>query len=369
MTDDHDRRAVVGPDGLLDRRERGLPREPLVTARAVGRQVRGDDLDAGPEQRGVPRPHGPVHLGAVDEDEPDGLGHDGILLPRAPGCLDGVMSALVSADELATLLERGEVVLLDVQYELLGPPGPRAVRRRPPAGRPPPRPRRARSPVRPARRGGTRCPTRRRSRRRCARAGSTTTTEVVVYDQRTSLAAGRAWWVLRWAGHPQVRVLDGGMAAWRRAGYPMTTQVAGPVPGDVRVRPGSVPVLDAAGAAALARAGVLLDVRAAERYRGEAEPIDPVAGHVPGRRQPAGGRSCSSDDGTFLPPERLRAVVAAHGVHRDTPVGTTCGSGVTAAQAALALHEAGIAAIPYVGSWSEWVADPARPVATGPDPG
>ena len=277
------------------------------------------------------------------------------------------MSALVDTDELAALVERQQVVLLDVQYELLGPPGHElyaaghlpsarhldldAALARPPGVRgrhPLPDPSVLEAAL-----------------RRC---GVDDDSEVVVYDQRSSLAAGRAWWVLRWAGHPQVRVLDGGMAAWRAAGYAVTTEVPAPAGGTVRVRPGSVPVLDATAAAAMARGGVLLDVRAAERYRGETEPIDPVAGHVPGAvNLPVA--ALLGDDGRFLPPDRVRAVAAAHGVHRDTPVGTTCGSGVTAAQAALALHEAGITAIPYVGSWSEWVADPARPVATGAEPG
>ncbi len=277
------------------------------------------------------------------------------------------MSALVGTDELAALVERQQVVLLDVQYDLLGPPGQElylaghlpgarhldldAALAGPPGAR-------GRHPLPdPA--------VLEEALRRC---GVDDDSEVVVYDQRSSLAAGRAWWVLRWAGHPQVRVLDGGMAGWREAGYAVTTEVPAPAGGTVRVRPGSVPVLDAAGAAALARGGVLLDVRAAERYRGEAEPIDPVAGHVPGAvNLPV--TALLGDDGRFLPPDRVRAVAAAHGVHRDTPVGTACGSGVTAAQAALALHEAGITAIPYVGSWSEWVADPTRPVATGTDPG
>jgi thiosulfate/3-mercaptopyruvate sulfurtransferase len=277
------------------------------------------------------------------------------------------MSALVSADELAVLMEHGRVVVLDVQYELLGPPGSELYA----AGHLPG----ARhldldgalaGPPGPAGRHPLPDPLALEAALRAC--GVDDSGEVVVYDQRTSLAAGRAWWVLRWAGHPGVRVLDGGMAAWVRAGYPVTTEVPRPDPGDVRVRPGSVPVLDAQGAAAMARGGVLLDVRAPERYRGEAEPIDPVAGHVPGAvNLPMS--ELLSDDGRFLPPDRVRAVAAAHGVHRDTPVGTTCGSGVTAAQAALALHEAGITAIPYVGSWSEWIADPVRPVATGADPG
>ena len=130
------------------------------------------------------------------------------------------------------------------------------------------------------------------------------------------------------------------------------------------VRPGSVPVLDAEGAAAMARQGVLLDARAPERFRGEAEPIDRVAGRVPGSvNLPM--TDLLAPDGSFLPADEVRRRAAAAGVHRDTPVGTSCGSGVTAAQLALALHTAGIDAIPYVGSWSEWIEDPTRPVATG----
>ena len=150
--------------------------------------------------------------------------------------------------------------------------------------------------------------------------------EVVVYDQATSLASGRAWWVLRWAGHPQVRVLDGGLAAWRRAGMPVTDEVPTPPPGDLTVRPGSVPVLDAGGAVDMARHGVLLDARAPERFRGEVEPIDRVAGHVPGSvNLPM--TDLLTPDGCFLPAAEVRRRAAAVGVHRDTPVGTSCGSG------------------------------------------
>ena len=189
-----------------------------------------------------------------------------------------------------------------------------------------------------------------------------------MYDQRTSLSAARAWWVLRWAAHPQVRVLDGGLDAWRRAGHPVTTAVPAPERGSLTVRPGSVPVLDAEGAATMARSGVLLDVRSGERYRGETEPIDRVAGHIPGAVS-LPMTDLLADDGTFLSPDRIRARLGTVGVHRDTPVGTTCGSGVTAAQMALALHEARIDAIPYIGSWSEWIEDARRPLATGPAPG
>lgn len=192
--------------------------------------------------------------------------------------------------------------------------------------------------------------------------------EVVVYDQGSSLAAGRAWWVLRWAGHPQVRVLDGGLAAWERAGLPVTTEAVTPNRGAVRVRPGSVPVLTSEDAAHLAAHGTLLDVRAAERFRGEVEPIDAVAGHIPGSTN-LPMSALQHDDGTFRSAAEIRAVAASIGVHRDTPLGTTCGSGVTASQAALAFHEAGITAIPYIGSWSEWITDPNRPVATGAESG
>ena len=277
------------------------------------------------------------------------------------------VSALITADELAVALERGEVRVVDVQYALVGTPGRELYAAKHVPGAPfldldtalagPPGPR-GRHPL----------PDPAVLEDALRTAGVGEDDEVVVYDQRTSLSAGRAWWVLRWAGHPQVRVLDGGLAAWERAGHPVTTEVPTVARGDVVVRPGSVPVLDVDGATAMARHGVLLDVRAPERYRGETEPIDPVAGHVPGAvNLPM--TDLLTEDGTFRSPEEIRRRAAAAGVHRDTPVGTSCGSGVTATQMALALHLVRIDAVPYVGSWSEWVADPARPVATGPEPG
>lgn len=190
---------------------------------------------------------------------------------------------------------------------------------------------------------------------------------VVAYDDADGTSAARAWWLLRWAGLADVRVLDGGFAAWVAAGRPLTTDVPAVEPGDVVVRPGGMPVLDAEGAAALGTDGVLLDARAEARYRGEVEPVDPVAGHIPGARSaPTDGNV--GPDGRFRAPERLRERFAALGVARDRPVGAYCGSGVTAAQQVLALELAGVRAALYPGSWSEWVADPTRPVATGPDP-
>ena len=275
-------------------------------------------------------------------------------------------AALVTPDDLAALLARGGVRVVDVQYALRGTPGSEryAAAHVPGAPHldldtalagPPGTLGRHPLPDPVVLQGALRA------------CGIDDADEVVVYDQNTSLGAARAWWVLRWAAHPAVRVLDGGLDAWRRAGHPVTAEVPSPTPGSITVRPGSVPVLDAEGAAAMARTGVLLDVRTPERYRGEAEPIDRVAGHVPGAvNLPMA--EVLDPDGRFLPPDRIRARVAEVGVRRDTPVGTSCGSGVTAAQMSLALASAGIDSIPYIGSWSEWIEDPSRPVATGGTP-
>jgi thiosulfate/3-mercaptopyruvate sulfurtransferase len=192
---------------------------------------------------------------------------------------------------------------------------------------------------------------------------------VVVTDDGPGTAAARAWWLLRWAGVADVRILDGGLAAWRRAGGPVEAGDVVPAPGDVTLAGGGLPVLDADAAAALpSSGGVLLDARAGERYRGEVEPIDPRAGHVPGAvSAPTTGNLGA--DGTFHPVAVLTERFAALGVRPGTPVGVYCGSGVTAAHEVAALAAAGIEAALYPGSWSQWSADPARPAATGPEPG
>ena len=188
---------------------------------------------------------------------------------------------------------------------------------------------------------------------------------VVVYDDADATIAARGWWTLRYYGHQDVRVLDGGYRAWVGAGLAVTQAEPVPVPGDFTARPGHMPSLDAAGAQATARTGRLLDARSAERYRGETEPVDPVAGHIPGAvSAPTTGNV--NADGTFAGPAELAARFAALGVTGDgTAVGAYCGSGVTAAHEVLALALAGVPAALYVGSWSNWVADPARPIATG----
>ncbi|MGY1715480.1 sulfurtransferase [Geodermatophilus sp. SYSU D01106] len=190
---------------------------------------------------------------------------------------------------------------------------------------------------------------------------------VVAYDATGGLAAARAWWLLRWGGLADVRLLDGGLDAWGAAGGELETGDVVPEPGDVVLTGGGMPTLTADEAAALpASGGVLLDARAPERYRGEVEPVDPRAGHVPGAVS-APTAANLAPDGTFR--ADLAGRFAALGVRPGTRVGVYCGSGVTAAHEVAALAEAGIEAALWPGSWSQWSADPDRPAATGPDPG
>lgn len=204
---------------------------------------------------------------------------------------------------------------------------------------------------------------------------------VVVYDEADSTIAARAWWLLRYHGHRTVRVLDGGLRAWAAAGLPVSVEEARPSPGDFTARPGQLPMLDAGGAAKVAGSGTLLDARAPARYRGETEPVDKVAGHIPGALSAPTAENVTAD-GLFRPADELRSrfsnlgITAMQNGHSPAAesagapaVGVYCGSGVTAAHEVLALELAGIPAALYVGSWSAWIADPARPVATGPRPG
>jgi thiosulfate/3-mercaptopyruvate sulfurtransferase len=191
------------------------------------------------------------------------------------------------------------------------------------------------------------------------------TSAVVLYDGASSVAAARGWWVLRWAGRSDVRVLNGGFSAWIRAGKPVETETAPNKPGTVTIEPGAVAALSADDAAALAGEGRLVDVRAPERFRGEVEPIDPVAGHIPGAINVPNSDSLMAD-GSFKADEVLRRQFESAALHRrDQAPGVYCGSGVAAAHSVLAMHQAGLQAILYPGSWSEWITDPVRPIATG----
>ena len=187
---------------------------------------------------------------------------------------------------------------------------------------------------------------------------------VVVMDTADGVAAARAWWVLRNAGHPDVRLLDGGWHAWAASGGDVETGPGRSWPvGSFEVRWGSMPVVDAEHVAA--GATVLLDARAAARFRGEVEPVDPVAGRIPGAVN-APATDDVDTDGRWVSEDQLRQTYAALGVDGNAPVAAYCGSGVTAAHTVVALARLGIDAALYPGSWSDWISDPSRPIATGP---
>lgn len=272
---------------------------------------------------------------------------------------------LIAVDELASVL--ASVVVLDVRWRLGGPPGEAEYASgHIPGARYVDLEADLAAPVAPDGVGGRHpLPEPEVFAAAMRRVGVSAGSTVVAYDDAAGTSAARLWWLLRHHGHDDVRVLDGGWAAWRDAGLPVQTGTATVVPGDFAAVDGRLPVLDASGAAALAESGVLLDARAAERYRAEIEPIDPVAGHIPGAVSAPTTANVDAA-GRFLPAERLRQRFAALGVRAGEPVGSYCGSGVTAAHELLALEVAGLGGgALYAGSWSDWVSDPMRPVATG----
>lgn len=278
------------------------------------------------------------------------------------------MDVLFQAVDLRALVESGQrVVLLDVRWELGGPPGheeyltghlPGAVyvnlgeelaaHGAPTDGR-------------------HMLPSLASLQVAARRWGIRTGDPVVAYDATGNLAAARAWWLLRWGGFDDVRLLDGGLPAWTDAGGTVETDDVRPEPGDV--------VLEGGGAATVAMEeipefvdrGLLLDARAAARYLGETEPVDPIAGHIPGAVS-APTEANLDEAGRFLPAAALRGRFEALGAG-DRPVGVYCGSGVTAAHQIAALAIAGHDATLYPGSWSQWSNHPDLAVATGPEPG
>jgi thiosulfate/3-mercaptopyruvate sulfurtransferase len=187
---------------------------------------------------------------------------------------------------------------------------------------------------------------------------------VVVYDAADATAAARAWWLLRYFGHPDVAVLDGGLAAWVAAGLTLESATPRVAPGDFVAHAGGMPLLDADTAADVARRGRLVDARAPERYRGEREPIDPVAGRIPGALNRPTTMNVDPT-GLFLDVAELREAFTALGLRPGDEPGAYCGSGVTGAHEVLALELAGYRAALYAGSWSEWITDPRRPVERG----
>ncbi len=193
---------------------------------------------------------------------------------------------------------------------------------------------------------------------------------IVAYDAANSQAAARLWWLLTDAGHRAVKVLDGGFAAWSAAGLPTVSGPSAPAArGDFIANPGQRPQL--AGTEISARLGTpdaptLIDVRTPERYAGEKEPIDPVAGHIPGAINLPWAANVRAD-GRFRPPGEIARRYAEAGGWEDAVL--YCGSGITATHSLLALETAGLRATAlYPGSWSEWISDPSRPIATGTDP-
>jgi thiosulfate/3-mercaptopyruvate sulfurtransferase len=281
-------------------------------------------------------------------------------MTRMPGA--GVTNPLISVSELRELL--GSVTVLDVRYRTGGPSGLEEYA----AGHVP-----GAAYVdldadlaAPAGLGGRHpLPDTTLFETAMRRVGVSADRPVVVYDDWAGHAAARAWWLLRFQGHPDVRVLDGAWTGWLACGGPVETgelSTDAAVPGDFSASPGHLPVV---GASAVLDVPVLVDARAAERYRGEVEPIDPVAGHIPGAVNVPTARNIGPD-GRFLTASELREVYAEVGATPDAgergEVAAYCGSGVTAAHDVLAMEVAGVRAALYPGSWSEWVADPSRPV-------
>jgi thiosulfate/3-mercaptopyruvate sulfurtransferase len=190
---------------------------------------------------------------------------------------------------------------------------------------------------------------------------------VVVYDDWNRAGSARAWWVLTAAGVAPVRILDGGLSAWRSAGQSLEAGPVDPQPGNVTVPhddlyAGSRPTLTAEQTGTV----TLLDARAPERFRGDVEPLDPAAGHIPGAKNLPSGAVLAAD-GTFVGDYALTQLLSDHDIDRHSRIGVYCGSGVTATVAIAALAAAGREAALYPGSWSEWCSDPTRAVARGPE--
>lgn len=207
--------------------------------------------------------------------------------------------------------------------------------------------------------------------------GITPTQQVVVYDAVAGMSAARAWWLLRWAGFTNVRILDGGLAAWIKAGGTLEEAEADSPALPTPITTGHLPTMTIDQAAAFAQDGFLIDARAGERFRGETEPIDPRAGHIPGALNVPTGTLINAD-GTLKSVTELTEIFAQAGILEDTEsmgdgewpipaaeVGVYCGSGVTACHEIAVLASLGIEATLFPGSWSQWSTDPDRPAVTG----
>lgn len=281
--------------------------------------------------------------------------------------MTSAVPVLISVDELAQRLSSGPPRILDVRWTLAAPDGSAAYR----AGHIPGAvyvdldaelsdhsvPGRGRHPL----------PSAESLQDSARRWGLHPGDPVVVYDDWNSQAAGRAWWLLRAAGLTDVRILDGGWSAWQAAGLPTESGDVTPQRGSVIIATlDAMPVATADEVAAQSESTThaVLDARATARYRGDEEPLDPRAGHIPGAVSAPTADNVTAE-GTFRPAADLRTRFAELGAGH-VPVTVYCGSGITAAHEIAALAIAGYEATLFPGSWSEWSNDPKRPVATGP---
>jgi len=274
---------------------------------------------------------------------------------------------LISAESLRALLDAGEpCVLLDCGFDLTDPgAGARAFAQgHLPGSRHADLDRDLSAPKN-GRNGRHPLPTREAFAATVARWGVRPDTPVACYDDQGSPYAARAWWMLRWLGHDDVAVLDGGRAAWLATGGMLE---AGLQPNASNAAPyalgaASMPTVAADRLLGLLGKVTVLDARSGERFRGEMEPLDPVAGHIPGARNRFHKDNLQAD-GRFRTPAQLRADFMPFG--EPTACVHQCGSGVTACHNLLAMEHAGLTGSAlYPGSWSEWCADPARPIARG----
>ena len=279
-------------------------------------------------------------------------------------------TTLIDAAALASQLERDDLAIFDCRFELGNPAWGESefAREHVPGASYLHLDRDLSGPVT-AQSGRHPLPEPREFGRRIAALGAGTDVQLVAYDQGSGAYAARFWWMARWIGIRNVAVLDGGIAAWQRAGGALTDQPSPPpVPTQTPYpdRPSLAPSVDAAGVATRPPRQAVLDARSGERFRGEAEPIDPVAGHIPGALNRF-HKDNLDVGGVFKAPDRLRAEFGVLlGDRSPDEVIHSCGSGVTACHNLLAMEHAGLAgSLLYPGSWSEWSADPARPIARG----
>lgn len=284
------------------------------------------------------------------------------------------MSPLIGAAELRDLITSTPTVrILDVRWQLAQPDGREAYA----AGHIPGAVyvdlnTQLATPGEPATEGRHPLPTLEALQQAARDSGISAGETVIIYDDAGSAAASRAWWLLRWAGLTDVRVLDGGLSAWTAAELELDTGWVDAAPGDITFShtadgSGHMPVLEHEQVAEFARSGLLLDARGAERYRGDVEPMDPRAGHIPGAHSLPTSEVVDGQ-GRFLEPAEIRRRLSSLG-SEERPTAAYCGSGVTASQVVLAAELAGVRAALYPGSFSQWSNHPEFPVATGNQPG